>query len=189
MHQSGIHLLSEHTLVRMAQAGRLEAYDVLALRLRPMLHSLCRSLLGTRELAEDAVQETLIQGFLSIGSLSESAKFRSWMAVIARRRCQLLRSREPKDQTVLTEAIEDAVRARSRAMDPCPSIQMEERQEASALWQALMELPEELRTPLALQVEEDLTLLEIAEILSLPLSTVKWRMHQARQILKQRHSK
>lgn len=188
MFQSGIQFLSEQTLVRMAQAGRLEAYDVLALRMRPTLQSLCRSLLGTRELAEDAVQETLIQGFLSIGSLSETSKFRSWMAVIARRRCQLLRSREPKDQTLLTDAIEDAVRSRSQAMHPCPSMHLDERQEASALWQALMDLPENLRTPLALQVEEDLTLQEIAEILSLPLSTVKWRMHAARQTLKSRHS-
>ncbi len=189
MIQSGIHLLSEQTLVRMAQAGRLEAYDVLALRMRPTLHALCRSLMGSRELAEDAVQEALVQGFLSIGSLTEPAKFRSWLGVIARRRCQLIRSREPKDQAVLTEMIEEAVRSRSRAILPCPAMQIEERQEAMALWQALMELPEELRVPLALQVEEDLSLTEIAEILSLPVSTVKWRMHHARQTLKQRHKK
>lgn len=184
----GISHLSEPTLVRMAQAGKLEAYDVLALRMRPTLSALCRSWLGSRDLAEDAVQEALIQGFLSIGSLTEPERLRSWMAVIARRRCQLLRSREPQDQAPLTEALEEAVRSRSRALHPCPAGRYAERAEAESLWNSMMSLPEDLRLPLALQVENDLSLAEIAEVLSLPLSTVKWRMHHARQRLKEIHT-
>ncbi len=184
----GISHLTDPTLVRMAQAGRLEAYDVLALRVRSTLSALCRSWLGSRDLAEDAVQDTLIQGFLSINSVSDPERFRSWIIVIARRRCQLLRSREPSGHEPLTEALEDAIRSRSRALHPCPSYSMEEKAEAVALWNSLMGLPEDLRLPLALQIVDDLTLSEIAEALSLPLSTVKWRMHEARRRLKEIHT-
>ena len=184
----GISHLTDSTLVRMAQAGRLEAYDVLAVRVRSTLSALCRSWLGSRDQAEDAVQDTLIQGFLSISSLSDPERFRSWIVVIARRRCQLLRSREPRDHEPLTEALEEAIRSRSRALHPCPSQGAEERAEAQALWNCLMSLPEDLRLPLALQIEDDLSLSEIAEVLSLPLSTVKWRMHEARRRLKEIHT-
>lgn len=184
----GISHLTDSTLVRMAQAGRLEAYDVLAIRVRSALSALCRSWLGSRDLAEDAVQDTLVQGFLAINSLSDAERFRSWIVVIARRRCQLLRSREPRDHEPLTEALEEAVRARSRALQPCPSQSMAERADAEDLWISLMSLPEDLRLPLALQISDDLSLLEIADVLSLPLSTVKWRMHEARRRLKEIHT-
>ena len=53
------------------------------------------------------------------------------------------------------------------------------------IWTALAHLPEELRTTLILQVWEGLKYREIAEILDVPISTIKWRRYEAIRRLRQ----
>lgn len=52
------------------------------------------------------------------------------------------------------------------------------------MWGAVRSLPPELREPLALQALRELSLAQIATLLEVPVSTIKWRMHEARRRLR-----
>ncbi|MCW5943900.1 MAG: RNA polymerase sigma factor [Fimbriimonadaceae bacterium] len=173
----------DETLVRWAQWGRLDAYDVLVQRHRLSVLAIVRPLVGTREVAEDVVQDAFLAGYRNIGTLREPDRFGAWLIAIARRRALLASGQERRDRTVLQEALDEAVLNQSRAIGQNETGVLR-RAELERVWAALRALPAELREPLALYALRELSLSQIAGLLDVPLSTVKWRMHEARRRLR-----
>ncbi len=171
------------SLVRLAQCGRLDAYDVLVDRYRRAVFALAIRHVPTRECAEDAVQETFLKAFRHLRMLNEPSRFAPWLYAIARQVCIDGSRRGASDRSRLQNAIDQAV------LDASASIRGTEdhalqRMEAESLATRLRELPEELATPLLLQCEEDWSLARIAEFVGVPVSTIKWRMHEGRKQLR-----
>ena len=75
------HLTDAH-LVESARAGDRQAMGLLLDRHRPLVVRLCRRLLGSPELAEDAAQEACLQAFLGLERLRDGSRFGPWLAGI-----------------------------------------------------------------------------------------------------------
>jgi RNA polymerase sigma-70 factor, ECF subfamily len=167
----------EIVLVMAAQAGDLAAFDVLAHRYRPAAVTVARQLLSC-EAAEDAAQDALLAAFKALPKLAEPGRFAPWLGVIVRHRAKRLGREWSKKPLPLDKVI----------LSYAPSIvaRLHEDERSQQVRCAVSELPSELREPVTLHYLQEWTANQIAAFLSLPLSTVKWRLHMARRLLRNR---
>lgn len=173
-------------LVRLAQCGRLDAYDALVARYRRAVFAIALGHVPSRECAEDAVQEAFLKAFRHLRMLQDPDRFAPWLYAIARQICVDGGRRDSADRSRLQCAIDQAVLASSKAIRGVEDDTIQ-RMEADSLIASLRELPEELATPIALQCENDWGLARIAEFVGVPVSTIKWRMHEGRRRLRDLH--
>ncbi len=74
-------------LVEAAQAGDSEAYNALIEHFQPMACALARRALGDHHLAQDVVQEAVIEAFVHLSQLKEPEAFPGWFRQIVFRQC------------------------------------------------------------------------------------------------------
>lgn len=161
----------DEALVLHAQHGRREALERLAARWRARHYTHARRLLGSNELAADAVQDAWICIMRSLWRLRDPASFPAWSYAIVTRRAQDIRRRVARSkESPLIEEIED-----DHAEEPALGDNLDE---------GLKQLPPDQRTAIALFYRDDLTVAEIAEAMATPLGTVKTRLFHARRTLR-----
>ena len=130
------------------------------------LYRVARTLLSRDTDCEDAVQEALLRAWARRSSLREEAYFETWLIRILINECRNIYRRNPQAEAELPQNLSEAA------------------YETSPLFDALQALPQKLRITLELHYIEGYKTREIAKLLSLPESTVKWRLAKARRILK-----
>jgi RNA polymerase sigma-70 factor, ECF subfamily len=168
-------------LVLAAILGDLRSFDVLALRYRAAAYRVAQTIAGN-ELAEDIVQEALLLAFKALPSIEEPDKFASWLYAITRHAAYRLgqRTRQERAQRVeLDEALLENSTVLAQPFNPSESI------EAAWVRAAIETLDEEYRLILQLRFDDEMPLRRIADFLDLPLTTVKWRLHRAKKLLRQ----
>ncbi len=165
----------DRELVRQVLQGRTEDFRMLVDRYhRPIFRFAC-GILGHRETAKDATQDTFLAAFANLSRYAPSrGAFSTWLYTIARNRCLNLMKRRP--MPTLTEP--DAV-VGARPADP-----MMNEEVARRLDEALARLPVAQRTAFVLAEIEALPHAEIARIEQTSLGTVKSRVHRARKRLR-----
>lgn len=174
--------LPDEMLVFAAILGDLRSFDTLALRYRAAAYRVAQSI-GGHELAEDAVQESLLLAFKALPSIEEPTKFASWLYAITRHVALRMsqRSRREQSQRVdLDEALLTYSEAFARPLAPRDTF------EETQVRAAVEALDEEYRLILKLRFYDEMPLKRIADFLDLPLSTVKWRLHRAKQLLREK---
>jgi len=174
--------LPDEMLVIAAILGDLRSFDALVLRYRAAAYRVAQSIAGS-ELAEDAVQESLLLAFKALPSIEEPAKFASWLYAITRHAALRMsrRSRQERSQRVdLDEALIEHSEAFAR-----PLVARDTFEEA---WVrvAVDTLDEDHRLILKLRFYDEMPLKRIADFLDLPLTTVKWRLRRAKQLLREK---
>ncbi len=137
-------------------------------------------MLGSRAEAEDVAQETFLRAHRALGEFRGEARLGTWLYAIASRLClnRLAagpRRHERSDEAALAQAAADGV-------DAVGALERDEL--AAALHEAVAGLPEDRRMVVVLRDLEGLAYEEIAEVLGLPLNTVRSRLHRARLDLK-----
>ena len=144
-----------------------------------------------RALAEDLAQETFIRAFRAISSYNPRYKFSSWIFKIANNHTiDYLRKR--RLDTVSIDGSPHAVTGEEEAQTrlvvestgEAPDRYVEQRELGSQIEQAIGELRPEYRTVVLLRHIEGHSYEEIADIMDLPLGTVKTYLHRARAELK-----
>ena len=173
-------------LVERVIAGDGEAFRLLVERHQRPVYGLLLRMVRRPALAEDLAQETLIKAYRAIASFDRSRKFSSWLFKIAHNTAidHLRRSRPP---TVPLES-DEADRADPLALLAAPESRSPEarargRDLAEALEDALADLRPDYREAVLLRFQQGLPYDEIADILDLPLGTVKTHLHRARNQL------
>jgi RNA polymerase sigma-70 factor (ECF subfamily) len=170
----------DEMLVVAAILGNLDAFEELVLRYRAAVVRLARSIVGNTY-AEDVAQDALLLAFKALPTIEEPGKFAAWLSAITRHRAlrfnkretQQMSKRVPLDQMLL-EKVEALVQ---------PLATENNNQE---LMNALNSLPAEYALPMRLRFLDEMPLKRIAGFMGLPLSTVKWRLHQGKKLLKER---
>jgi RNA polymerase sigma factor (sigma-70 family) len=161
----------DEALVLHAQQGRREALDRLASRWRARHYVHARRLLGSNELAADAVQDAWIGIIRSLWRLRDPAQFPAWSYAIVTRRAQdLIRRAARAKESPLAEDIADEPPKEPTSTDQ--------------LGAGLKLLPPDQRTAIALFYRDELTVAEIANALAVPVGTVKTRLFHARRTLR-----
>lgn len=178
-------LFSDEALVRKAQMGSLKAYDELVHRFRNAVVLVAEQRRLSRTAAEDAAQEVFVLAFKSLTRLKEPEKFAGWLYAITRHHAYRVAMRERRsiatDPTCLDRLRDDSAEAYAAG----PESLYLEKQQAAEVSHALEDVKPEYRTVLLLRYEEEWSIARIARFLSLPATTVNWRLHQARKFLKQ----
>ncbi|HWD41396.1 MAG TPA: sigma-70 family RNA polymerase sigma factor [Fimbriimonas sp.] len=171
--------VEEEGLVLAAQAGSLSAFDQLAARYRPAGVLVAQRVIKCREGAEDAVQDALLKAFKALPQLQNPSRFAAWFGAIVRNRAIRL-SQNPARHEEPLEAHLDRLILRE-----APSISASGAESYEAV-EELQQLPEELIEIARLYYLHEWPIKQISDLLGLPVSTVKWRLHEARRRLKGR---
>lgn len=183
---------TDQGIVVLARAGEEVAYRELIRRYERPLFSLLYRMVRDRELAEDLAQETFIKALNAIESYRPEYKFSSWIFKIAnnaaidhlRRRELDTLSLEGSPHAETPDAVEaTALQIGDRQESPLDAV--EARELGGQIERAITQLRPEYRSCILLRHVEGRAYEEIAEILNLPLGTVKTYIHRARNELRQ----
>ncbi|MBM3458254.1 MAG: RNA polymerase sigma factor, partial [Armatimonadetes bacterium] len=174
--------LEDEDLVLAAAVGQMEAFDALVGRYRRPALAVAGAIVGARR-AEDVVQDALLLAFKALPQLEDPARFGAWLASITRYRAlRVARGAERREETGHS-ALDQAILGWDSEKDPGALAETAVLQRDVA--EALERLPEEIQVPVRLHYFEYMAAREIAEFLDLPLSTVKWRLHRGRTLLRE----
>jgi RNA polymerase sigma-70 factor (ECF subfamily) len=165
-------------LVVAAILGDLAAFDELVIRYRPAVIRTAQTIVS-RDDVEDVAQDALLLAFKALPSLEELNKFPAWLNAITRR-CALRFSQQAqlrsRGRVALDEVILEQVHALSRPM-PEDGVDAE-------LQSALMNIPKDYALALRLHFIDEMPLKRIAGFLGASLTTVKWRSHRGKKLLR-----
>lgn len=184
--------LSDQAVVALAQEGREPAYRELLARYERPVFTLIFRMVRDRELAEDLSQETFVKVLNNIDRYSTDFKFSSWLFKIANN-VTIDHLRKRHLETVSIEGSPDAStpeqqKATALAIvspGESPLEELESKELGSAIEKAIGKLRPEYRSCILLRHVEAYSYEEIAEIVGLPLGTVKTYIHRARQELRE----
>lgn len=183
--------LTDQEVVKLAVLGREAAYRELIRRYQRPVFSLIYRMVRDRELAEDLAQETFVKVLNAIESYRPEYKFSSWIFKIAnnasidhlRRRSLDTLSLDGSPHAESSEAIE-ATRLQISDSSEDPLAEVANQELGVLIERAIGELRPEYRSCILLRHVEGRPYEEIAEILDLPLGTVKTYIHRARNELR-----
>ncbi len=140
-----------------------------------------------RQEAEDLTQEVFIKAYNSLISFNENYAFSTWLFKIATNHCiDFFRKRKLKTQS-MEQTIrykDDEIKQEYADSDPTAEKEMLADEKSQIIKQAIKELPEKYRVAIVLRHQEERSYEEIAQMLELPLGTVKARIFRAREMLK-----
>ena len=136
--------------------------------------------------AEDVVQETFVQVFQSAGSFDSAKRFRPWLFTIAANKARdHLRSRVRRREVPLTSSSVGSEEGEVSYLDFLaddqaePGSAMEDEESRQRVREIVTRMPDNLREVLVLGYYQRFAYKEIAEMLAIPLGTVKSRLHAA----------
>src|SRR3954463_2462070 len=180
-------------LVRLAQAGDLDAFGELVERNRRAVFRAALACVGSPAEADDVAQEAFVTAFKKLDTFRGDAQFRTWLLSITwrkaiDRRKSISRWLRLAVTPSRTDAGEDSFDQMERVAAPNRSqedtfVDEELQQNVTRL---IKTLPGKLRDALLLAGTGEHTYEEISHILGAPLGTVKWRVSEARRVLKKK---
>lgn len=174
----------EKSLIRAAQRGDLEAFNLLILRYQNLLFGIALRLLNDEDAAADAVQEALISAFRRFNTFRGDS-LRSWLARVVVNACYDELRKKRRQHTVPLEQFNadgDEIETSYWLVDPQadPELQYESNELESAIQTSLNKLPAIYRLILILVDIEGLSYEEAALVARVPVGTVKSRLARAR---------
>jgi RNA polymerase sigma-70 factor, ECF subfamily len=172
---------------RLAEAGRDRArFEEEVLELADQVYRVARRLVGTREEAEDLVQETYARAFRSWRSFQPGTNLRAWLFRILTN-LNIDRGRR-EQRTPDTQPIEEGdyfLYNRLEQVAPTEDTdRVVERLSQDSIVHALAEVPHDFRDVIVLVDIGDFSYQDAAQILDIPIGTVMSRLHRGRRILK-----
>jgi len=175
---------------RLAEEARARVrFEEEALELSDQVYRVARRLVGTREEAEDLVQQTYERAFRSWRQFTPGTNMRAWLLRILtnlnidRGRRQ---QRSPQTTSLDTEAGDYFLYNKLEAQSPdgADEDRVLERLSQDSIVDALAEVPHDFRDVIVLVDIGDFSYADAAQILDIPIGTVMSRLHRGRRILK-----
>jgi len=169
--------------VRRAQAGDVHAFAELVRATQRGVFNVAYGVLGNAEEAQDMAQEVYLRVWRALPSFRGEAAFGTWLYRITVNACL---NRRRQLRTLLNRLEDDDILEQLPApgFDPLAATLDHERQ--AYLWSLVEALPPNHRLVITLFYHQQLSYAEIAEVLLLPLGTVKAHLNRARRALAER---
>lgn len=173
-------------LISSAKSGDEHALEELLCKYKIAVYNLIYRMVKDKQEAEDLTQETFIKTFKSLPSFNEEYAFSTWIFKIATNNCiDFFRKRKLK-----TYSIDKPIKYKTSEIQqdhPDPDLNAEKnilaKERSELIRQAIDSLPEKYHEAIELRHQKEKSYEEIAEILDLPLGTVKARIFRAREML------
>lgn len=166
-------LLAE--LLERCRSGDDSAYRTIVKRFQNKAFDLAKAILRDKHLAEDAVQEAFLSAFSKLSQLREPKAFPGWFRQIVRTEARRIILKKNKLSN-------DVKQEKNTELSPIERAELEELRKI--VRQALKELPQTSRQTAELFYMDERSYIDIAQILDVPRGTVKSRLYEARQRLR-----
>lgn len=171
--------ITDAELVKRCLAGDHGAWEIIVQRYHQRLYNLAYRFTGRFDESEDLTQEIFLKVFRSLSSYRpESGALATWMVRVGRNHLidHYRKFKIERAQTVEFETVgENPVGSFSSPVES-----LEKRELSERIHKALLKVPEDLREAVILRDLEEFTYEEIADVLKLPLGTVKSRINRGR---------
>ena len=171
----------EIALLRRAQAGDPDAFAEVVKKHWKRAFWTAYDVLYDHDRAQDVAQETFVKVHRALQSYDLSRDFASWLYRISLNLAIDHKRRRNRDRSIPTDKIEQMVDARKAVVEDEEKAAKIERVEF-----ILADMPEKYRVPLKLKDIEGLSVEEVSRILDISYSTVRWRLHKARNMFRER---
>ena len=180
-------LSDEELLLAYRDSADRDAFTELVHRYETELYSYLRRYLGDAPMAEDAFQATFLQVHLKCDQFDESRKFRPWLYTIATNQAIDGQRRNKRhksvslDRNTKPEGSDEVgtLMGLLTSKEPAPELRMEATQQRDWVRRAVAGLPDGLRDAVHLVYYQGLKYREAADVLDIPVGTVKSRLHSA----------
>jgi RNA polymerase sigma-70 factor (ECF subfamily) len=173
---------TDNELIARTRAGDQQAFAELVDRYKARIFHTTLRILGNREDAEEAGQDTFLRAYRGLENFREEATFSTWIYRICVNAClNLLESRK----RFKAQKIESTTAAELPYVDS-PEFEFAEKDLGERIFAVIETLPVKYRTVLVLFHVQHLAYHEIMEIMQLPMSSVKTHLFRARAMLRER---
>ena len=177
--------MNDATVIEKILSGETSYFEVLVLKYQNKLYATILNITKNSHTAEDIVQEAFLKSFQKLDTLRDRKQFYPWLKRIA---INLALLTFEKNKRMVDVSSDDD------SYDFFDNITSKESPESEILNEELKKyvrkyvdsLPDKLRVVIILREVEDLSYEEISEILKIPVGTVRSRLFNARQFIKQR---
>jgi RNA polymerase sigma-70 factor, ECF subfamily len=176
--------LSDEELVVAAILGDLEGYDELVRRYRGAVLAAAEQVLRDPAAAQDVAQEALLLAFKALPQLEEPSHFAGWLYSIARHRARRVALRDRRSEPTGPSELDRLILEHSAELAKNPQEEVGRRAERQGIREMLDRLPPEYQMVLRLRYYAEWSVGQIAAFLSLPVTTVKWRLHRGRELMR-----
>lgn len=163
-------------LVGRVVSGDHGAFDAIMLRHEDRVFSVCLRIIGDRDRALDATQETFLTVFRKAGQFKGDSALGTWIYRIAVNTCydQLRKAKRRR-----TDPIPDHL----DPVDPSAESAIDSAALRPEIRAALDKLPTDFRAAIVLSDIEGMSMAEVAQVLGVPAGTVKSRLYRGRRLL------
>jgi RNA polymerase sigma-70 factor, ECF subfamily len=180
----------ERALIERCKQGDITAFNELVLQFEKRVFNFAYRMSGNYDDACDVSQEAFIRVFNSINTFRGEANFTTWLYRIV---TNVYLDERKKQKSHLHTSLEDYIDLEENSVTrqvedgrPTPGAVVEQAERDAILAKAIQELPEYQRAMVILYHTQNRSYEEIAEILKLPIGTVKSRLNRARLALKEK---
>ena len=178
--------LSDSELLTRYTAGEEAAFREIVTRYKNSLYAFLRQFLNRHDLVEDVFQETFLQLYASRESFDTSRPLRPWLFTIAANKAKDALRKWQRTSTVSIGTMADSQDLSFDDMlntvtsdGTMPYEELQKDETAARVGQIIANMPENLREILILAYFQGFSYKQMAEILSIPIGTVKSRLHTA----------
>lgn len=181
---------SDEYLVRKYLDGDVSQFNILIQRWHKRIFNFVYRNVGDYEAARDLTQDAFTKAFLKIRELDDPSRFSSWLYKIALNECRMSfrrvkgKHKIPLEIYHASEAQEQELRRVMSEEQENPEETLRRRESVDCLREVIRLIPEEQRLVIVMKEYENLKFHQIAEILDVPLSTVKSRVYLGLKTLK-----
>jgi len=181
--------VTDQQLVERVQRGDKHAFDLLVLKYQHKIVGLVGRYLRDQSEVQDVTQEAFIKAYRALPRFRGDSQFYTWLyriAINTAKNYLVSRSRRPPDTDIdVTEGeFQDNSAVLRDIENPENALASEQLEEV--IYQAIEDLPEELKVAVTLREFEGLSYEEIAEVMECPVGTVRSRIFRARESIEKK---
>lgn len=177
--------LDDQHLVLASKGGDQDAFAQLVRRYQRRVFNLVYRMLQHYEEANEITQETFLAAWQGLPSFRGEARFATWLYRIAYN-CALKQLETRKRDRALQAALQAEQALNGENTFESASAQIDTHEQQALVQEHLSHLPAKYRIVLILRHLQDMTYEEMAEILTMPVGTIKTHLFRARNLLKER---
>lgn len=175
---------TDQQLVVRVQKGDKRAFDLLVLKYQYKVHSIVARFIRDSDEVKDVVQEAFIKAYRALPNFRGDSQFYTWLyriAVNTAKNYLIARSRRPPSSDVELEDAEYYSGSEQLKDQGSPENQLFRDELERVINQAIVELPEDLRTAVTLREYEGLSYEDIASVMNCPVGTIRSRIFRGRE--------
>jgi len=171
---------SDEEAIEQVRAGDTAAFEVIMRRYNQRLYRVARSVLRDNDAAQDAVQQAYMAAFFKLDAYLPTASFGAWLTRITINEALMIKRKPDNRIADIKYALDDD---KLEGANTNPAEHLANKELAKLIESAIEQLPEDFRYVFVLRTIQQLSTKETAESLELNETTVKTRLHRARNLM------